>query len=167
MKKHKIPIHKIIQFTDQAPFQYKNKSAFRYAAHCDLPTMLNFFGVRHGKGPCDACAGRVKQQISSLVKTEAVTINSARDFFDACKEHLETGHVEGCVHFIQTFEFTSKIANRPNTSKWTTVPDTREIHSVTNVPKKQVINIRNFLCCCNGCIHGDGPCTNEVCPHRW
>ena len=167
LRKRKIPIRKIIQFTDQAPSQYKNKSAFRYAAHCDLLTMLNFFGVRHGKGPCDACAGRVKQQISSLVKTEEVTINSAREFFDACKEHLETRHTEGCVHFLQTFEFTNKIANRPNTKKWTSVPDTRKIHSITNVPKKGVINIRNFLCCCNGCIHGDGPCTNEVCPDRW
>ena len=83
------------------------------------------------------------------------------------KEHLETRHTKGCVHFLQTFEFTNKIANRPNTKKWTSVPDTRKIHSITNVPKKGVINIRNFLCCCNGCIHGDGPCTNEVCPDRW
>ena len=113
LRNHKIPICKIIEFTDQAPSQYKNKSAFRYAAHCDLPTMLNL----NGKGPCDSCTGWVKQQIVSLVKTEAVTINSARDFFDACKEHLETRHTEGCVYFIQTFEFTSKIANRPNTSK--------------------------------------------------
>ena len=118
LRKCKIPIHKIIQFTDQASSQYKNKSAFRYAAHCDLLTVLNIFGVKHGKGPCDACAGRVKQQISSLVKTEEVTINSAREFFDACKEHLETRHTEGCVHFIQTFEFSNKIANRPNTKKW-------------------------------------------------
>ena len=129
--------------------------------------MLNFFGVRHGKGPCDACAGRVKQQIVSLVKTETVIINTARDFYEACKEHLETCNTEGCVHFIQTFEFTLKIPNRPNTSKWTSVPDTRKIHSITNVPKKQVINIKKFLCCCNGCIHGDGPCTNEVCPDIW
>ena len=119
--------------------------------------MLNFFGVRHGKGPCDACAGRVKHQIVSLVKTETVIIKNARDFYEACKEHLETCNTEGCVHFIQTFEFTPKIPNRPNTSKWTSVPDTRKIHSITNVPKKQVINFKKFLCCCNGCLHGDGP----------
>ena len=129
--------------------------------------MLNFFGLRHGKGPCDACAGRVKQQIVSLVKTETVIINTAKDFYEACKEHLETHNTEGCVHFIQTFEFTPKIPNRPNTSKWTSVPDTRKIHSITNVANKNVINIKKFLCCCNSCIHGDGPCTNQVCPHIW
>ena len=36
--------------------------------------MCNFFGVRHGKGPCDGCAGRVKQ-VSLLVKTEEVVVN--------------------------------------------------------------------------------------------
>ena len=105
LQKCKIPIHKIIQFTDQASFQYKIKSAFQYAVHCNIPTMLNFFGVRHGNGPCDACAGRVKQQIVSLVKIEAVIINSARDFYEACKEHLETHNTEGCVHFIQLVKF--------------------------------------------------------------
>ena len=47
---------------------------------CDIPTMLNFFGVIHGKGPCDACAGRVKQQVVSLVKTETANVNSAKEF---------------------------------------------------------------------------------------
>ena len=63
LKEHKIPIRKIIQFSDQAPSQYKNKCAFSYVLQIDIPTMLNFFGVRHGKGPCDACAGRVKQKV--------------------------------------------------------------------------------------------------------
>ena len=57
IKKNKISICKIVQFTDQAPSQYKNKTAFKYATQVDLPTMLNSFGVHHGKGPCDACAG--------------------------------------------------------------------------------------------------------------
>ena len=30
-----------------------------------------------------------------------------------------------------------------------------------------VVNIRNFLCGCKGCLHGDGPCVNEVCPQDW
>ena len=75
--------------------------------------MLNFFAVRHGKGPCDACAGRVKQQTVSVVKTETVIIKTARDFYEACKEHLETHNTEGCVHFIQTFEFTPKFPIGP------------------------------------------------------
>ena len=30
-----------------------------------------------------------------------------------------------------------------------------------------VLNIRNFLFCCKGCLHGDGPCVNDVCPEDW
>ena len=60
LKKCGVDICKIIEFTDQAPSQYKNKSAFRYLCQEKLPTQRNFFGVRHGKGPCDACAGRIK-----------------------------------------------------------------------------------------------------------
>ena len=45
IKWHNIPIHNIIQFTDQAPSQYKNKTAFKYLSQRDLPTMLNFFGI--------------------------------------------------------------------------------------------------------------------------
>ena len=62
--KNNVEVRKIIQFTDQAPSQYKNKTAFRYLAENDIPTQCHFFGVRHGKGPCDACTGRVKQGIT-------------------------------------------------------------------------------------------------------
>ena len=87
--------------------------------------MLNFFGVHHGKGPCDGSAGRVKQRIVNLVKTETVVINNAHDFYDACKKHLETNTTEGsCIHCIQEFEFMKKLPTRPKTGKWTTVPDT-------------------------------------------
>ena len=126
IKKQKIPICKIVQFTDQAPSQYKSKTVFCYVTQVDLPTMLNFFSVHHGKGPCDACAGQVKQKIVNLVKSETVVIHTAQDFFKACKEDLETKQKEdgSCLHFLQTFHFMNKLATRPNTGKWTTVPET-------------------------------------------
>ena len=126
IKKQKIPICKIVQFMDQAPSQYKSKTAFHYVTQVDLPTKLNFFGVHHGKGPCDACAGQVKQKNVNLVKSETVVIHTAQDFFKACKEHLETKEKEdsSCLHFLQTFQFMNKLATRPNTDKWTKVPET-------------------------------------------
>ena len=140
---HNVPICKIIQFSDQAPSQYKNKSVFRYVTQVDLPTMLNFFRVCHGKGPCNGSAGRVKQRIANLVKTETVVINNANDFYDACKKHLEMSKTEGsCTHYIQEFEFMKKLATRPNMGKWTTVPDTHKLHSVTNVVGMKKINIK-------------------------
>ena len=168
LRRRKIPIRKIIQFSDQAPSQYKNKSAFRYVSQVDLPTMLNFFGVRHGKGPCDACAGRVKQKVVNLVKTETSIIHDATDMFNACKEHLQTkeNNDGSCLHFLQTYEFTNLIGTRPKTDKWTTVPDTRKLHSVVNCIGTDQINIKSILCCCIGCMNGT-ECQNTLCPRPW
>ena len=69
LRKRCVDICKIIEFTHQAPSQYKNKSAFRYLCQEKVPTQRNFFGVRHGKGPCDACAGRIKRRLANLVKS--------------------------------------------------------------------------------------------------
>ena len=43
-----IVIHKFIEFTDQAPSQYKNKTAFHYLKDRKFPVVKNFFGVHHG-----------------------------------------------------------------------------------------------------------------------
>ena len=40
-----IVIHKIIEFTDQAPSQYKNKTAFHYLKDWKFPVLKNFFSV--------------------------------------------------------------------------------------------------------------------------
>ena len=62
LKSNNVDIRKIIEFTDQAPSQYKNKAVFNYLANSKLPTQRNYFGTRHGKSSCDACTGRVKQE---------------------------------------------------------------------------------------------------------
>ena len=63
LKQHNVLVRKIFKFSDQAPSQYKNKTSFDYLSKVELPTMHCFYGVQHGKGPCDACTGRVKQSI--------------------------------------------------------------------------------------------------------
>ena len=57
LRRQNVSIRKIIEWTDQAPQQYKNKCAFHYICENNVPTMRNFFGVRHGKGPSDAVTG--------------------------------------------------------------------------------------------------------------
>ena len=44
-----IAICKIIEFTYQAPSQYKNKTSFHDLKDRKLPVVKNFFGVHHGK----------------------------------------------------------------------------------------------------------------------
>ena len=67
IQNNNVNICKIIKFTDQAPSQYKNKTAFNYLTNTKIPTQKNYFGVRHGKSSCDACTGRVKQGVTRLV----------------------------------------------------------------------------------------------------
>ena len=130
--------------------------------------MCNFFGVRHGKGPCDGCAGRVKQQVSSLVKTEEFVVNSALSFYKVCHSKLQKNPVPNeCSHFVQTFYFTLKLPTRPKTGSWPGIPDTHKLHSIVNNPGSKILNIRMKLCCCYNCLHGTGPCTNNVCPEDW
>ena len=170
LKRRGVDIRKIIEFTDQAPNQYKNKSAFRYLTSEDVPKERNFFGVRHGKGPCDACAGRVKNRLATLVKTETCIINTPKTCFDAAKEHLET-HWPGkdeCMHYMLTFHFTDKIRKRPNTTKWKGVKDTRDhMHSIMNTGSNLRVNVRDVVCLCPGCLHGDSECKNLNYADKW
>ena len=159
-----VEIRKIIEFTDQAPSQYKNKTAFRYLCQEKIPTERNFFGVRHGKGPCDACAGRIKGRLAKLVKTESAVVNTARSCFDACKEFFETRwpDKDECCHYILTFNYVGKLGKRPDTSKWKGVAQTREhMHSIMNRGDELKVNVRDVVCLCTGCLHGDSTCKNS------
>ena len=93
-----IPICKIIKFADQAPSQYKNKTAFNYMTQRKLPVLKNYFGIYHGKSSCDACTGRVKQGVTRLVKSEAEVFNNARSFYECCVKHLQKPLLKACQH---------------------------------------------------------------------
>ena len=85
-----IAIRKIIVFTDQAPSQYKNKTAFHCLKDRKFPVVKNFFSVHHGKSSCDACTGRVKQGVTRLVKAGTEVVNSAKTFYKCCETFAET-----------------------------------------------------------------------------
>ena len=78
-----IVIHKITEFTDQAPSQYNNKTAFHYLKDRKFPVVKNFFGVHHGKSLCDACTRRVKQGVTRSVKAGTEVVNSAQTLMNA------------------------------------------------------------------------------------
>ena len=122
-----VPICKTIEFTDQAPSQYKNKTAFHYLTKRKTPVLKMFFGVRHGKSSCDACTGRVQQGVTRLVKRETAVVNSAKTFYDTCVEHLQKPLLQPCQHFIHSFEFHNKLTSRLETKLWPAIPKTRQI----------------------------------------
>ena len=155
--KNNVAVCKIIQFTDQAPSQYKNKTAFCYLAESIVPTQCH-----------DACTGHVKQGITRLVKNETEIVNSALAFYQAGVKHLEKPlkSENVCQHHILTFELHKKIGTRPKTINWVPVPETCKTHSIGNMGNPSLLYFRNFACCCEGCLHGDN-CTNSVCPGNW
>ena len=170
LTKRGVQIRKIVEFTDQAPSQFKNKSAFRYLSDEQRPCQRNFFGVRHGKGPCDACAGRFKSRISTLVKTGTCVIDSPKTCYEAAKEHIETAWPASneCAHYMMTIHFTPKLVKRPNTEKWKGVHATRDhMHSIMNTGKKLQVNVRDVMCMCSGCLHGDSECKQPNYIDNW
>ena len=165
LHKNNVAVCTIIQFTDQAPSQYKNKTAFSYLAESNVPMQCHFFGFRHGKGPYDACTGCVKHGITRLVKNETELVNSAIAFYEAALKHLQKPlkYENVCQHHILTFELHKKIGMRPKTINCIPVPETHKIHSIGNTGNPSLLYFCNFACCCEGCLPG-GDCTNTVCP---
>ena len=157
-----VSIRKIIEFTDQAPSQYKSKTVYRYLQERDIPSIHGYYGVRHGKGPCDAVTGRVKQGIGRLVRNRQVEVNSAQTMFSAGLENLQTNQEMSCgKHYRMTWLFTPKIGNRPNTAKWSGIPDSRDyLHCVANSGKKGIVNYKDLLCMCLECRTGLPGCSN-------
>ena len=117
LHKNNVAVCKIIQFTDQDPSQYKNKTAFCYLAESNVPMQCHFFGIRHGKGPCDACIGYVKQGITRLVKNETEVVNPGIAFYEAALKHLQKPlkYENVCQHHTLMFELHKKIGMRPKT----------------------------------------------------
>ena len=95
-----IAICKIIEFTDQAPSQYNNKTSFHYLKDRKFPVVKNFFGVRHGKSSCDACTGKVKQGVTRLVKAGTEVVNSAQTFYGCCVKHLQKPKTTACQQYF-------------------------------------------------------------------
>ena len=166
---NKVPIQKIIEFTDQAPSQYKNKTAFHPLANNKVPTQKIFFGIRHGKSSCYACTGRVKQGVTRLIQTEQEVVNSAQTFYEASIKHLQkplTQSQDACQHYILTFEYHNKLGKRPSTINLTPIPGTHKIHQIGNTGAKELY-YRKFACFCYGCLHGTEGCSNNICPSEW
>ena len=121
IRKNDINICKIVQFTNQVPSQYKNKTAFKYLTQYKVPMVQNYFGVRHEKSSCGACTGRVKQGVSKLVRSGTEVVNSAETLYSTCVKHLQKPlekHSEQCQHYIPTFHLHPRLKSRPDTRSW-------------------------------------------------
>ena len=125
-----------------------------------------FFGVRHGKGSCDACTCHVKQAIKYLVKAGTSIVDTMEAFYKTVNEHLtmQKSKPGKCVHFKQTFYFMNWIPNRPKGNTLAAVPEMWQLHAVCNTGNVHVVNMRKILCCYRNCLTQNGQCENvDIC----
>ena len=87
-----VDFNRLVQFSDGAPMQYKNRIAFAdcSCAMQDLGIMSerHFFGSRHGKGPCDREIGVIKKSVARAVAARQDEVEPPRDLYDLCKKRL-------------------------------------------------------------------------------
>ena len=75
------PSH-IMQFCDNCSSQYKSKGPFQYIANAVIPTIRNYFGSNHGKGPSDSATGRVKSAIVRARNARVSELKNAHEVFE-------------------------------------------------------------------------------------
>ncbi|XP_041368432.1 uncharacterized protein LOC121382868 isoform X2 [Gigantopelta aegis] len=167
-----VSMKKVVYFSDGAPTQYKNKSAFcdlgyafeDFGVHCER----HFFGTRHGKGPCDREFGTLKKVVNQRVKERRAEIGTAEQFFLYCRDHLskEDGH----VHYKRSFFFIESAdikRNRERASNLKPLPQTRQQHCLKMV-KPYIINNRERSCFCHVCTEREeGSCQHADITGKW
>ena len=77
----------VINVTDQAPSQYKNKNSFMHTSEYDRPVLHVYMGNRHGKLYSDQAAGRFLQFLRRAIANGSVHIACAKDIAEFAEKH--------------------------------------------------------------------------------
>ena len=84
--------------------------------------------AHHGKGPMDGIGGTVKNVVYRQVKSERVTINSVRDFFNAANRFVPS--------ITSLYQEESDVITEPDDIKNApTIPSTLQIHKLVRKSK--------------------------------
>ena len=166
-------INHVIQMSDQCACQYKCLKVFKNMSKSDIKTTKLYFGVRHGKGPCDGVTGRLKQTLKQAVVSRSAVLSTAKDVYTFGKENIEksfqdgSGHNHNQCHFfyIEKENIVREIVVEKGK---TPVIDTRKIHSVRNCGKAGHIMTRLVGCACMECLKEDWhKCLNKKWVNPW
>ena len=163
-----VEIQKLIHFTDCAPTQYKNKTAFVDASFSlqdfGFPTEKHFFGSRHGKGPCDREIGVIKKQVRLAVVGRQAEITNAEELYDYAKQNLlrpKTSSTSEHVHSRRSFiyvPFWEIKRRRSARMQVKALSNTRLQHAIRGI-EPFVVAARERSCFCVACLRG------EICPN--
>ena len=178
LKSKKVPILEILEWTDNAPCQYKSRNCFQRMSLMKYPITHNFFGEKHGKGPSNRAGACFKTYVSKIVKSKKATFLTIEDLASYCTDNYERqvecpGDCEGekspktdKIHNLRKIIYSPNIDSK-GIDKLVTVDGTRKIHSVRNTGTKGVLEKRMFTCCCEKCIFGVGECAFPDYSDEW
>lgn len=154
-----ISVDEVIEWTDQAPTQYKSKHVFRQLSNDELPTCHNYYPVKHGKNPADGASGRVKLTFKRGKLSREATIRNAKELFEYSAASLDKIPSDGdaCQHFLTKVMFMGKI-RRHDFPGSEAIKNTAKIHSVRSTGVPNWVQIRFTSCCCLNCMCNSGPC---------
>ena len=163
---------RLIQFSDGAPAQYKNRVNFVDCSHAlvelGVRSERHYFGSRHGKGPCDREIGVIKKSVNRSVAARQVNMADARGLFDLCTSRLQLPREAEHSHTKRRFLWVEPDdinRNRPLRTQTKPLKDTRKLHCVKGV-QPFVVSVRERSCFCTGC-EGDTPCINGDAAGPW
>lgn len=88
-KQCKIPVKRIIRFTDNCATQYKSLKVFDLMSRKTIPYLLNHFGAKHGKGPADGVGGRMMQMLDRGINNGVVDITDAKTMAEYLTESVD------------------------------------------------------------------------------
>ena len=149
----------VVNVTDQAPSQYKNRNSFLFSSMFKKPLIHFFLGSRHGKFWSDAASGRFVQWLRKEIAADIVEVTCAKDIAKhATKKYAtpELGVNDQCQHFRVKINLVDRIPR--NLKDSVRIENTREIHMLKNTGKNGFILTRNIGCLCLPCISGEGEC---------
>jgi hypothetical protein len=159
----------VIEYTDGCSSQYKCRGSFADVSYAKRNTGIsferNYFGSRHGKGPSDGVSGVVKSAVRRAVISRRVTVNTAEEMFNYCKEQLTRNSCKGQKRTFFYVQHDEIVRNRPESEVKAALAGTRLLHSVKGI-SPGVLDTRLLSCFCDGCL-SDTECSNPTYVLPW
>ena len=149
----------VVNVTDQAPNQYKNRNSFLFTSKNKRPLIHFFLGSRHGKLWSDQASGRFLLFLRQAIASERVHVASAKDIATFAQEHYATPTLDSdqCQHFRIKINLVTRIPTL-NSALSVTAERTRDIHMLRNTGTEGIILTRTIGCLCLPCISGQPQC---------
>lgn len=172
LKEQGIPVKRIVMWSDNCGPQYKSCRVFDSMSKVDdIPIMRDYFCARHGKAEADGAIGRLSMHIDAVVRSGTYELGSVGELTRYCvlKLTIDKGKGGMCCHW-QRHYFQVENIIRDTTTNVNTVKGTLTFHSVRNVGRAGIIEVRESSCYCNYCfLNLEGVCRNAhlVKPFAW